>query len=87
MILTRYNKAILPDENIELAILREQVKYNPETGIFTNKLCSGVRVKGFMDRGYIGVSINSKKFKAHRLAWFYGVSVAVTVREVKNTLL
>ncbi|PHM60455.1 ATP-dependent Zn protease [Xenorhabdus stockiae] len=71
MILTRYDKANLPDENIELAILREQVKYNPETGIFTSRLCKGVRVRGFMDNGYIGIGINSKKFKAHRLAWFY----------------
>lgn len=71
MITHGYARGNLPDENIELAILREQVWYNPETGIFSSRNHSGVRVKGFMWNGYIGVSVKSKKFMAHRLAWFY----------------
>ncbi|MEK8099164.1 hypothetical protein WKC52_19410 [Morganella morganii] len=61
MITHGYARGNLPDENIELAILREQVWYNPETGIFSSRNHSGVRVKGFMWNGYIGVSVKSKK--------------------------
>ncbi|WP_220459020.1 hypothetical protein, partial [Morganella morganii] len=61
----------LSDENIELAILREQEWYNPETGIFSSRNHSGVRFKGFRWNGYIGVSGKSKKFLANWPAWFY----------------
>ncbi len=72
MITYHYDKRILPDEHPELAMIREKVRYNPETGNFTSNIHKGVRVKGYMrDDGYIGVSVNSKKYAAHRLAWFY----------------
>lgn len=71
MIIPQYDKTHLVEENIDLAKLREQVKYNPETGLFSCRKKAGVKVKGFMQDGYIAVSVNSKKYSAHRLAWFY----------------
>lgn len=72
MITYEYDKKILPDTHPELALIREKVRYNPETGNFTSNLHKGVRVKGYMrSDGYIGINIDSQKYAAHRLAWFY----------------
>lgn len=57
--------------------LDSQIKYNPTTGLFFWK-CSGQGRKVFPNKpvgnangqGYIEISINRKKFQAHRLAWF-----------------
>lgn len=63
---------LIAQENINLAILRESLKYNPETGNFTSKRHNGIRVRCDMgDGGYIRVNYKGKKFFAHRLAWFY----------------
>lgn len=57
--------------------LKERLDYNPDTGEFTWKVSSGTRAKigsvaGTKDRnGYIRISINEKRYLAHRLAWFY----------------
>ena len=53
------------------------LEYNKDTGVFhwlidknSNKSC--VKVSGTLTvRGYITITFNSKKYLAHRLAWFY----------------
>lgn len=57
---------------LDWALLKEALKYNPETGNFTSALHSGVKVRGYVATGgYLKVSFDKKQFFAHRLAWFY----------------
>lgn len=58
------------------ALLKSTHHYNPETGIFTRTLKSGVvKVVGYYNsRGYIQITINGSKYLAHRLAWLYMAS-------------
>lgn len=58
------------------AELKKQVHYDPMTGAFTwAVLKPGVRVGdaiGTVTRfGYLSVTLNGKKYQAHRLAWLY----------------
>jgi len=48
--------------------VRLKLNYNPETGIFTNKI--GI-VAGCNCNKYIYVGCNGKQHYAHRLAWLY----------------
>lgn len=50
--------------------------YDPITGLWTWLVDDWGRVKGAIagstsDNGYIQITINGKKYKAHRLAWLY----------------
>ena len=50
--------------------------YDPETGIFTQKMRwwnrePGDRVGGLTPQGYWYVGVGGKQYPAHRLAWFY----------------
>lgn len=57
--------------------LLEVLRYEPDTGLFYRKVSTTNNVKvgdiaGTSDNnGYIGISIDGSKYKAHRLAWFY----------------
>lgn len=59
--------------------LRELLHYDPATGVFTRLVCTGGRygaavgtVAGTLsDQGYVMVSVMSKQYRAHRLAWLY----------------
>jgi hypothetical protein len=58
--------------------LKEQLHYNPETGIFTRLVSNSNRVKtgsiaGGVDKstGYIRISVNGKLHYAHRLAFLF----------------
>lgn len=61
--------------------LKELLSYNPETGDFINKVFRGLRaMPGEMagnvsSGGYIDITIDKRKYKAHRLAWFYTYGV------------
>jgi len=63
-------------ERLTQAELKRQLHYDPNTGIFTRLVSNGGGVKvgdiaGCYFNGYIAISINSKKYLAHRLACLY----------------
>ena len=43
----------------------EDLFYDPDTGIFTRVVTLG----GITGEGYVGIKVNNKTYKAHRLAW------------------
>ena len=56
--------------------LKEFVSYNEDTGLFTRVKDTGRYAEGTISGskskvGYIEVSVNGKRYYAHRLAWFY----------------
>lgn len=58
------------------ARLQELLSYDPETGVFAWKKrtgrCSAGAIAGCQDeRGYVVLSIDGKRYYAHRLAWLY----------------
>ena len=56
--------------------LREQVEYNPETGVFMRRVdCprspAGKRLGWRYPNGYLGFRVHTQKYLSHRLAWLY----------------
>lgn len=56
--------------------LKELLEYNPSTGIFTWTFAPCVKKKGQVagndqERGYIRISVDNQKYRAHRLAFLY----------------
>jgi len=56
--------------------LKQQLSYNPETGLFTRITKNKGRgkvgdVAGGDDKGYVAIRVYSKRYSAHRLAWLY----------------
>ena len=68
----------MPKNHAQLtaARLRELLSYDPNTGIFCWQVSRGSGKRGLRagrknDEGYIEISIDSRFYKAHRLAWLY----------------
>lgn len=64
--------------NIDCIRLRELLKYDPETGLFTWKIQTNSRApvgsiagENSITHGYRTLGINGKLYRQHRLAWFY----------------
>tara|TARA_R110000772_G_scaffold118989_1_gene224896 strand:- start:95 stop:592 length:498 start_codon:yes stop_codon:yes gene_type:complete len=57
--------------------LKELLSYDTETGLFvwvikrSNVVLSGAEAGSFNSEGYLSIMIDSKSYKAHRLAWLY----------------
>lgn len=68
---------IVPRPELTAEYLRSVLHYEPETGIFTRKVSTSNSVKvgdaagSQSGRGYLNITVGSRLYRAHRLAWLY----------------
>lgn len=71
------DKGLTLKPELTAARLRELLHYDPETGVFTRLTRSAQKVKvgevaGGLDcEGYLKLSVDGRRYQAHRLAWLY----------------
>ena len=64
-------------KGMKISELKKLLRYDPETGVFTNRINRAARArKGEVvgcarDDGYLRVNINGKTYYLHRLAWAF----------------
>lgn len=51
--------------------LKEQIHYDPETGIFTRLKNNLINIGTIQKSGHIRFMVNGNKYLSHRLAWLY----------------
>lgn len=69
----------MAETTLDIESLRSLIAYDPETGVFTRKVKRDFNPKSVLGKplgtpysnGYIGFRVLSRKYLAHRLAWFY----------------
>lgn len=71
----------MANADLTAARLRELLHYDPETGIFTRRLRTAqrhqigdradFRINSGNQKGYYRVSLDSRRYMAHRAAWLY----------------
>lgn len=63
-----------PLNGLTVEELKKHLTYNPETGSFTwNK--NGKQAGGKNELGYVCLILSRRKYRCHRLAWFYSFGV------------
>lgn len=64
-------------EELTQARLRELLDYDPATGLFVRRAVEGLQERwhdkpaGYVLRGYLVITVDGRKYRAHRLAWLY----------------
>lgn len=67
----------LAEQQLPHEELTEYLHYNPDTGVFTNRMWRGGSARKGKQAGHthmgrwLRIKINGREFMAHRLAWFY----------------
>lgn len=51
--------------------LKELFSYDPETGLFVDKVHNRIKVGTLNSKGYLKIRADGKIYSAHRLAWLY----------------
>ncbi len=67
--------------------LKELLSYDQETGVFTRLDGQNAgKVAGAINKGYLRIRINGKRYYAHRLAWLYVHGAAPKIDGKKRNL-
>jgi hypothetical protein len=72
-----YYKSAAKTAPVSHEVLTHLLEYNPDTGLFINRVdrapggAVGEPAGSVFGNGYLAISIQGRRYYAHRLAWFY----------------